>query len=79
MNRHIITFSAAAMTMLMSASAQATDILFRLKNAKVVAFNHDTHFEKFKDCKVCHNAIFDRSKKRSYPMAEMEKGFACGA
>lgn len=79
MNGRIITFFAAVMVMLMTVSAQAKDIRFSFKNASAVVFSHDTHLAKNKDCKTCHSAIFNLSKKRTYSMAEMEKGLSCGA
>ncbi len=79
MNGRIITFFAAAIVMMMTVSVQAKDIRFSFKNASAVVFSHDTHLAKNKDCKSCHSAIFNLSKKRTYSMAEMEKGLSCGA
>jgi c(7)-type cytochrome triheme protein len=78
MNGRIITFFAAVIVMLMTVPVQAKDIRFSFKNASAVVFSHDTHLAKNKDCKTCHSAIFNLSKKRTFSMAEMEKGLSCG-
>ncbi len=79
MNGRIITFFAAAIVMLLTVPVHAKDIRFDFKNAPAVIFGHDSHLSKNRDCRVCHSAIFDLSKKRTYSMAEMERGLSCGA
>jgi c(7)-type cytochrome triheme protein len=79
MNRQIIIFFAAAIAMLMAVPVQAKDIKYNFKNVPAVVFSHDSHLAKSKDCKSCHSAIFDLSKKRTFTMADMERGQSCGA
>lgn len=79
MNGRIITLIATLMLTVFTVSAQAKDVKFTFKNAAPVVFSHDTHLLKNKDCRVCHSAIFNLAKKRTYSMQEMEKGLSCGA
>jgi c(7)-type cytochrome triheme protein len=58
---------------------QAKEVKFRLKNAEPVVFNHSVHLAKNNNCKACHNAIFNLSRKQRFTMADMEKGKSCGA
>lgn len=79
MNGRTFTLFIAAVTMLLAVPAFAKDIRYPFKNASAVVFSHDSHLAKLKkDCKTCHSAIFDISKKRHYTMAEMENGKSCG-
>ncbi len=79
MNRRIFPFVAAAAVMLLAMPALAKDILFTFRNAPAVVFSHDIHLAKNRDCKTCHSAIFDLSKRQHFSMAQMEKGKSCGA
>jgi c(7)-type cytochrome triheme protein len=79
MNGRIITFFAAAIVILMTVPVQAKDIKYNVKNVPGVVFSHDTHLAKNKDCKTCHSAIFNLAKKRTFTMADMERGQSCGA
>jgi len=79
MNRRIITFFTAIAVTLMTLPVQAKDIKYSFKNVPSAVFSHDTHLAKSRDCKTCHSGIFDLSRKRSYTMADMERGQSCGA
>lgn len=79
MNRRILSLFAVVAGMLMALPVQAKDVTFSLKNVPTAVFRHDTHLIKNKDCKVCHNAIFNLSKKQVFTMADMERGKSCGA
>jgi len=79
MNGRILTLVAVVAMTLLTVPALAKDIRFTFKNASAVVFSHDSHLAKNKDCKTCHSGIFNLSQKRTYTMAEMEKGKSCGA
>jgi c(7)-type cytochrome triheme protein len=58
------------------------DVTMKIANFGKVVFSHNQHFKQEgikNNCKACHNAIFNLRGKRSYTMADMEKGKSCGA
>jgi c(7)-type cytochrome triheme protein len=58
------------------------DVFFTTRNAGKVIFSHRDHINKkdmSKNCRACHDAIFDLKNKKHYSMAEMQKGRSCGA
>jgi c(7)-type cytochrome triheme protein len=58
------------------------DVTLVTRNAGTVLFSHTVHLGNqgmARNCRACHDAIFDLKKKRHYSMAEMEKGKSCGA
>lgn len=58
------------------------DVSFTTRNAGKVVFSHRDHLNKkemSRNCRACHDAIFNLKKKTHYSMAEMEKGRSCGA
>jgi c(7)-type cytochrome triheme protein len=79
MKRRIISYLATIIITLLPLAVQAKEIKYGFKNAPSVIFSHDAHLLKNRDCKTCHNAIYNLAQKRSYSMAEMEKGMSCGA
>ena len=81
--RKIVLFSALVLsflTALAAGAAEYKDKTYTFKNAGPVVFNHELHLAKYnKNCRVCHNAIFDLRERRHFSMAEMEKTRSCGA
>lgn len=61
-------------------AVETKDIKFSFKSAEPVVFSHALHLEKYRNnCRICHNTIYDLRNRKSYTMAEMEKGKSCGA
>ncbi|NVN99599.1 MAG: cytochrome c3 family protein [Geobacteraceae bacterium] len=55
------------------------NIIFNLPNAGKVEFSHSFHTAVYK-CDDCHNRIFKTGvQRKSFSMAQMEKGKSCGA
>jgi c(7)-type cytochrome triheme protein len=55
---------------------------FNTKSVGTVVFSHGDHINKkgmSKNCRVCHDGLFDLKKKKHYSMGDMEKGKSCGA
>lgn len=66
--------------LLISSLAAAKTISFKLDKGEPVPFDHDFHLAKYnKNCRTCHNAIFNLNQRKHFTMAEMEKGKSCGA
>jgi len=58
------------------------EVVFTAKDTGRVVFSHADHITRKglnKNCRVCHDQLFDLKKKRHYSMAEMEQGRSCGA
>ena len=58
------------------------DAVITTKNAGSVVFSHKNHINKDgmnKNCRACHDVIFDLRIKKHYTMADMKKGLSCGA
>lgn len=58
------------------------DVTYNPKNSGKVVFSHGDHINKkgmSKNCRACHDAIFDLKKKVRFTMADMEQGHSCGA
>ena len=58
------------------------DVVYTPKNSGKVVFSHGEHITKKdmnKNCRACHDAIFDIKKKKRSTMADMAKGQSCGA
>ena len=58
------------------------DVVYTTKNAGKVVFSHAKHTTKegmSKNCRACHDTIFDLKKKKHYSMADMGKMKSCGA
>lgn len=61
-------------------AADVKDIRYPFKNADPVVFSHTVHLQKYRNnCRMCHNTFYDLRNKKSYKMADMEKGKSCGA
>lgn len=72
---------AGAVIIFATAGAQAAetkDIRFTFRNADPVVFSHDIHLQKYKNCKVCHDAIYNLGNRKRFTMAEMERSKSCG-
>jgi c(7)-type cytochrome triheme protein len=55
------------------------NIIFDIPNAGKVEFSHSFHLGMYK-CDECHNRLFTTgAQRKSYSMAQMEKGSSCGA
>jgi c(7)-type cytochrome triheme protein len=57
------------------------DAVYTTKSLGTVVFKHGVHLAQpgmAKNCRACHDAIFDLKKKKHYSMAEMETGKSCG-
>ena len=57
------------------------DAVFTTKNAGTVVFKHADHINKkamSKNCRACHDTVFDLKNKKSFSMADMKKGKSCG-
>lgn len=78
-------FSLFILFLLLQGTAYAIsvrDVAYTTKNAGKVVFSHSDHINKkemSKNCRACHDAIFDLKKKKHYSMVDMEKGRSCGA
>jgi c(7)-type cytochrome triheme protein len=79
--RRIMLAMIFVLTAPLALSAKETkDVPYPFKNADPVIFRHDVHLAKYnKDCKTCHDGIFDPKNPRHYTMEEMGKGKSCGA
>lgn len=57
------------------------DVEFKVKGAGPVVFSHESHVGvHFQACTDCHAGLFTtRSQRKSFSMAQMEKGASCGA
>jgi c(7)-type cytochrome triheme protein len=58
------------------------DVTYSTKNVGTVVFSHADHINKkamSKNCRACHDALFDLKKKKSFSMADMKRGKSCGA
>jgi c(7)-type cytochrome triheme protein len=58
------------------------DVVYNTKNSGKVVFSHSQHINKkemSRNCRACHDAIFDLKKKKHYTMADMKRGKSCGA
>ena len=58
------------------------DVVYTPKNSGKVVFSHGEHITKKdmnKNCRACHDSIFDIKKKKRSTMADMAKGQSCGA
>jgi len=77
-------FYAVLCSLILHSTASAVtirDVVYTTKNAGTVVFSHTVHSKQkglAKNCRACHDAIFDLKKKKSYSMKEMEKGKSCG-
>jgi c(7)-type cytochrome triheme protein len=80
-----LIFSTLAMLLVFQGAAYAVnirDVSYTTRNAGKVVFSHGDHLSKkgmTKNCRACHDAIFDLKKKKHYSMADMENGRSCGA
>lgn len=80
-----IIFAVFALVFLCKSAAFAVnvrDVAYATRNAGKVVFRHGDHINKkgmTKNCRACHDAIFDLRKKAHYSMEDMEKGKSCGA
>ena len=78
-------FSLLALFLVFQSAALAVnvrDVTYTTKNAGKVVFSHGDHINKrgmSKNCRVCHDTIFDLKNKKQYSMADMGKGKSCGA
>lgn len=57
------------------------DVVYNSKNSGKVVFSHSRHLkikEMNRNCRACHDAIFDLKKKKHYTMSDMKKGKSCG-
>lgn len=78
-------FFVAALILLLQSSSFAVsvrDVVYRPKTSGTVVFSHGIHINAkgmSKNCRACHDAIFDLKKKKHFTMAEMAKGASCGA
>jgi c(7)-type cytochrome triheme protein len=55
------------------------DKTFNIKDAGIVKFSHPVHQSMYK-CDDCHNKVFYTGlRSRHFTMAEMQKGYSCGA
>jgi c(7)-type cytochrome triheme protein len=83
--KYRLIFSIVAMCLLIQHVAFAVtvrDVVYPTKNLGKVVFSHGDHINKkdmSKNCRACHDAIFDLKTKKHYLMADMEKGKSCGA
>ncbi len=58
------------------------DVVYHPKKSGTVIFSHGDHINTkgmSKNCRACHDAIYDLKKKKRFTMAEMAKGRSCGA
>ena len=58
------------------------DVVYTPKNSGKVVFSHGDHINKKgmdKNCRACHDTIFDLKKKTRFTMADMAKGKSCGS
>lgn len=80
-----LILSVLAMLLIFQGAAFAVnvrDVAYTTRNAGKVIFSHADHINKkglSKNCRACHDAIFDLKKKKHYTMSDMEIGNSCGA
>ena len=78
-------FSSLALLLLFQGTAFAVnvrDVVFTTRNTGTVVFSHGSHMNKpgmTRNCRACHDAIYDLKKKKRHTMADMHKGRSCGA
>lgn len=82
MNRFL--FGLAVLVLLIATTAWGAvgggDITFSPPRANEVIYSHDFHVTKAGlKCTECHYKIFNTQSKKAATMADMEKGFSCGA
>lgn len=81
--RLVLSFLALSLTIQSAVFAVTIrDVTYKTRNAGTVIFSHSDHIDKKemrKNCRACHDAIFDLKNKKQYSMVEMEKGKSCGA
>lgn len=75
-----------AVVLLLAASAAAAKVgggkvTFSVKGASAVVFDHEAHVMKTGvKCTECHYRVFNtREARKAVTMANMEKGWSCGA
>ncbi len=82
--KHSLIFTLCVLSLLFQNSAFAVtvrDVVYNTGNAGMVVFSHSDHINKkemAKNCRACHDAIFNLKKKKHYSMADMERGISCG-
>ena len=78
-------FSALALLLLFLSTSFAVtvqDVAYSTRNAGKVVFSHGNHLNKkgnAKNCRACHDEIYDLKNKKQYSMLDMSKGKSCGA
>ena len=58
------------------------DAVYSTRNAGRVVFRHGEHLQQrglSNNCRACHDTIFDIKRKKTFTMADMERGKSCGA
>lgn len=78
MFKHVFALLAVMVSMVVAAESEGKEITYSLKNVPSARFNHDKHLSRNRDCKACHNGLFNLSQKHTFTMADMEKGLSCG-
>ena len=83
--KYRVSFCMLVLLLLFRSAALAVnirDVAFVTGNAGKVVFSHAKHMDKkglARNCRACHDAIFDLKKKTQYTMSDMQKGRSCGA
>lgn len=65
-----------------SSAVSVRDVVFTTKDAGTVTFSHQDHTRQKRmagNCRTCHGKLYDLKNKKSYSMAQMEKGKSCGS
>lgn len=83
--KYCVSLLSAALMLLLQGNCFAVsvrDVVYTPKNSGTVVFSHGNHMNKkemSKNCRACHDALFDLKKKQRFTMTDMEKGRSCGA
>ena len=75
----VVIMALLAMPTVAMSAQSSKEVTFRLKSGGKVAFSHDAHLKRSRNCRECHPAVYDLSKRRRFTMAEMERGASCGS
>ena len=76
----LLAITVFMMSAISAGAAETKDVKFSVKSSDPVVFRHESHLKKVNNnCRICHDSIYSLKNKKTYTMAEMEKGKSCGA
>lgn len=82
MQKRIFSLAIAVfmLSVVYAGAVETKDVKFSVKSSDPVVFSHESHLKKVNNnCRICHDTVFSLKNKKTYTMAEMERGKSCGA